>query len=94
VLLQLCALAVITCAAVNASDVNAAAAMLFVQVRWAKLRGTPGSPQDKLTEAEREVGCRHVYDGCCSRAGVSLFRKFVGAHADELEYIYLKIFFG
>jgi hypothetical protein len=26
-----------------------------MQVRWAKLRGTPGSPQDKLTEAEREV---------------------------------------
>ncbi|WIA39527.1 hypothetical protein OEZ86_005618 [Tetradesmus obliquus] len=25
------------------------------KVRWAKLRGTPGSPQDKLTEAEREV---------------------------------------
>ncbi|KAF6250693.1 Vps5 C terminal like-domain-containing protein, partial [Scenedesmus sp. NREL 46B-D3] len=25
------------------------------KVRWAKLRGTPGSPQEKLTEAEREV---------------------------------------
>lgn len=25
------------------------------QVKWAKLRGTPGSPPDKLAEAEREV---------------------------------------
>lgn len=25
------------------------------QVKWAKLRGTPGSPPEKLAEAEREV---------------------------------------
>jgi hypothetical protein len=24
-------------------------------VKWAKLRGTPGSPPEKLAEAEREV---------------------------------------
>lgn len=28
---------------------------LLVQVKWAKLRGTPGSPPEKLAEAEREV---------------------------------------
>jgi hypothetical protein len=27
----------------------------FVQVKWAKLRGTPGSAPEKLVEAEREV---------------------------------------
>lgn len=26
-----------------------------VQVKWAKLRGTPGSAPEKLVEAEREV---------------------------------------
>ena len=29
--------------------------LLLLQVRWAKLRGTPGSPPEKLAEAEREV---------------------------------------
>lgn len=28
---------------------------LLCQVRWAKLRGTPGSPPDKLADAEKEV---------------------------------------
>lgn len=27
----------------------------FLQVKWAKLRGTPGSAPEKLVEAEREV---------------------------------------
>lgn len=29
--------------------------ILVLQVKWAKLRGTPGSPPEKLSEAEREV---------------------------------------
>ena len=29
--------------------------LLLLQVKWAKLRGTPGSPPEKLAEAEREV---------------------------------------
>jgi len=29
--------------------------LLVLQVKWAKLRGTPGSPPEKLAEAEREV---------------------------------------
>lgn len=31
------------------------AAAAAAQVKWAKLRGTPGSPPDKLAEAEHEV---------------------------------------
>jgi hypothetical protein len=62
-------------------------------VRWAKLRGTPGSPQDKLTEAEREVGCRFVFmtgiNDCIYVVATGLvYIKFIlavlAALADEL----------